>query len=102
MARSNRANGPNDDADIQFFKFVSDHWGKITSILGVIAMFFGAGYWIGVKISKIEYETEKNAILNEKDREIMDVREKYMMERIERSESILKSGIGKEVDNNEK
>lgn len=93
--------------DLEFIRFLANHWGKIATLLTIAGGLITGGYWLGSKVTKMEYETEKNSILNEKNKEIMDIREKYINDRLDRSESIQKETVriydssadGKEVKN---
>lgn len=96
MAEPTQANEPKKEKDIEFIKFILEHWGKIAGILSAVSAIFYGGYQVGRTLSKMEFETKTNSIINEKNKEIMDVREKYMIERLERSDNIYQEAL-KEV-----
>lgn len=102
MAKTNSEINQAEEKDTEFFKFIANHWGKISTIIGAIVAIFYTGYTIGVKITTIEFETQKNTILNEKNKEIMDIREKYMDEKFNKMESINSKVVESKGGQNEK
>jgi hypothetical protein len=75
-----------EDHKLDVIKLILDNWGGLAKALTLIGALFGSGYYVGYKVSNIEHSSKINSLMNEKDKEIMDIREKYMDKRIEKIE----------------
>lgn len=78
---------PNDKQKIDVIKLILDNWGDLAKVLTLMGALLGGGYLVGYRVSTIEHSSKINSLINQKDKEIMDIREKYIEKRLEKIES---------------